>query len=507
MIRIALFSALFVVAGCSSEGVDDTIVTDSDVTTTPIFRNDESPRPNSDCDTAPLDAPADLKTSACPDHDRDGFMVHEDCGTVLKDALPTGCVFEYRPELHDELWAAASAWDPTNGPFDDSPYLSPIDCDDTDPYTYPGAEDPPLDRIDQDCQNGDAPKVLYPDGDRDGYPLLDPEQLIGLRAPIFCYGDYLEDPYTCWSSEFGGIDRIPERDDDLDDCNDNVADIHPGAAEPPDPDIRTSLIDKNCDGRVTCFRDGDGDGVGSMEPATADGLVCEGDGVSRQSNDCDDANKDVGPQMGEIPGDGIDNNCDPDRKIDEVWTKARAFINVRALPSENISSFLAEICFAVLSEDGEEQLPFTLTVNGGPPVRFDGYDCPIGSLRYAQTTRIGTADFPGQVTFGSDAGQIVVEITADGFAYDVVGLGHIWGRASGSTSTTASASAWKRPLSRLTDDCSNASRDLWCETLPVTLDLQRETMLMRSDMPMGISAGTGPVAQLITPDGDWQLAY
>ncbi len=71
-----------------------------------------------------------------------------------------------------------------------------------------------------------------------------------------------------------------------DDCDDNRADVHPGATE----DDCTDPVDYNCDGSVGTA-DGDGDGV----------AACEGD--------CDDGDAAVNPAAQEVC-DGIDDDCD-----------------------------------------------------------------------------------------------------------------------------------------------------------------------------------------------------
>ena len=98
-----------------------------------------------------------------------------------------------------------------------------------------------------------------------------------------------------------------------DDCDDNDANVHPGANE-----ICGDGIDNNCDGvvddegagAVTWFVDEDGDGFGVGEVvscAKPDGAVADG-------GDCDDSDVDVHPGAAERC-DGVDQDCDD--KVDE----------------------------------------------------------------------------------------------------------------------------------------------------------------------------------------------
>lgn len=97
-----------------------------------------------------------------------------------------------------------------------------VDCNDSRADVYPGAPDPPYDGIDSDCQrNNDY------DADGDGY------------VP----------------DEHRGKCTRPDRDDVIPespggDCNDENADIYPGAE-----DVDGNDIDENCDGvdGVACF--------------------------------------------------------------------------------------------------------------------------------------------------------------------------------------------------------------------------------------------------------------
>lgn len=180
---------------------------------------------------------------------------------------------------------------------DDDGHPSDVDCDDTDPYTHPGADDVPYDGVDQDCQGGDL--VDY-DGDgyvgtaaggddcMDSNPEVNPghEEVCYNGLDDNCSGN--EDTYDCDEDGF-----------ELgDDCNDEDPTVNPEAE-----DTWYDGIDQDCDGANDYDQD-------------ADGFESEADAA--EGDDCDDLDPTVNPDADEL-WDEKDNDCDD--RIDFLNTR------------------------------------------------------------------------------------------------------------------------------------------------------------------------------------------
>lgn len=223
------------------------------------------------------------------------------------------------------------------------------DCDDADPGVYPGAEEVADDGVDQDCDGIDPANCLY-DGDADGWgaPLeivsadADCDDEAETEQPGDCddsadwihpgapddAGDGFDadcdgtDPVECFvdgdADGWGGGTVVVEPDGGCDeaglswyggDCDDSTATFAPLAYDPPGDEI-----DQDCNGidAARCYYDGDGDGFGWIGGGYVDtDGVCTDDAFqSYASTDCDDSQAGVHPGMAELPGDGIDQDCD-----------------------------------------------------------------------------------------------------------------------------------------------------------------------------------------------------
>ena len=160
------------------------------------------------------------------------------------------------------------------------------DCDDTKATTNPKADEL-CNKIDDNCDgitDNTTAVLWYADMDQDGHG--DPKKL-----PIQGSCKAAQD----WLASVG------------DDCDDNNANIHPGAAE------TCNGIDDNCDGQTdegklsTFYVDADHDGYGSLTTTQACDASLE-KGIAISSDDCNDKDPKIHPGATEVCN-GVDDNC------------------------------------------------------------------------------------------------------------------------------------------------------------------------------------------------------
>ena len=190
-----------------------------------------------------------------------------------------------------------------------SPGLSPLlDCDETNPTIFPGADEGIGDGVDQNC---DQTEICYRDLDDDTYRPTAIAFVLSIDTDCDDTGEALAtDPIgDCW--DVGDCVTLP---DDRVFCPE---DVNPPAAE------STALedldgIDHNCDGQVLCFHDTDIDDfrttVGTTTVYSADSLdMCGPDNLAttfmRPELDHCDPYFSINPDQTEIDFDGTDQDC------------------------------------------------------------------------------------------------------------------------------------------------------------------------------------------------------
>ncbi|MEM9067634.1 MAG: MopE-related protein [Myxococcota bacterium] len=175
--------------------------------------------------------------------------------------------------------------------LDDGELVEPFDCDDTMMLVSPVASEVCGNGLDDDCDGlidrDDEDCATVYDEDGDGF--------CETGTDMNGDGDCLDD----------GEDTVAA------DCDDTMADVSPDASEVCDDGIDndcdggTDLVDDDC----APFSDGDGDGVCPMGRDMNDDRDCLDEGEDTGAVDCDDTNELVSPELDEICGDGLDNDC------------------------------------------------------------------------------------------------------------------------------------------------------------------------------------------------------
>ena len=279
-----------------------------------------------DCDDASAGinpGAAEVCDAADADEDCDGFVEDLDPSATGK----TTVYVDVDGDGYGSTTAAAFCAVPGTGYA-----ATATDCNDVLASVYPGAAERTGDNVDGDC---DGAEVCFVDADDDGY-------VADAVATVASVDTDCDDPGEARASDLGGdcndgsvlfhpgvaetdcadatdyncdgSSATEDRDGDgwvaCQDCADNDVLVNPSAAEDPG-----DAIDADCDGADSCFVDLDGDGYRPNLKATVVGITvaCNAAGEATADDpigDCDDNSATVNPDIAEIIGNGVDNDCD-----------------------------------------------------------------------------------------------------------------------------------------------------------------------------------------------------
>jgi hypothetical protein len=234
--------------------------------------------------SAQLDCAAPGVSPAFSDCNDLNPQMHPGAAEVVANSVDEDCDgYEdcYRDSDADDHGSSAVVASATLACSADGFAALPDDCDDARADVHPGAVEVDASGVDEDC-NGE--ERCYVDGDLDGYG----RAALGVTTDFSCRTD--------------GWSLTP---DDCRDAGPGAELVHPNAAEIPG-----NGVDEDCDGRESCYVDGDGDGFGGTVPVLTDLFDCSLPGAAASGDDCDDGRTEIHPDAPETPANGVDEDCD-----------------------------------------------------------------------------------------------------------------------------------------------------------------------------------------------------
>jgi len=260
------------------------------------------------------------------DVDMDGFFADEDCDDTDEAIHPDA--FEVCDAIDNDCDGLI---DDDDDSVDVNSYIVYFDDQDGDGYgnadTTQQACDAPVGFVSNDTDCDDSDGAINPEAqevcdefgfDEDCDGLVDDDDdstdESGQESYFLDYdGDGFGDPKVMVMS----CESVTGYVEDASDCDDSMADVHPGGNEICD----AADVDEDCDGFVddgddsvdvstfaTYFVDDDGDGFGDVTTVIA---ACDPPmGFTVDATDCDDSNGQIAPDVDEVLDDEFDNDCD-----------------------------------------------------------------------------------------------------------------------------------------------------------------------------------------------------